>query len=94
LFRLYGQAHLYLDGVRALLDNHVATIMEATGLERHIRVLHDDELIYEKTYPRKPETDGNPFWPSDAEDEDFLLWVHNIVSSPERQSILHEVWDR
>ena len=42
---------------------------------------------YDKTYPRKQDTDGNLIWPSDAEDDDILFWVHNIVGSGERQQI-------
>lgn len=90
LFQSRGKIHLYLDGITATIDGELTTKMETNAQHRRFRAFRGAELICDKTYPRKPETDGNPFWPSDAEDEDILVWVHNIVSSPERQQVLLE----
>ena len=90
LFKSRGEIHLYLGGVNTTIDRELTTRMEADAQSRRFRVYRGSELIFEKMYPRKPDTDGNPFWPSDAEDEDILLWVHLIVGSPERQQVLLE----
>ena len=88
LFRSRGELHLYLDGANTTVDSDLTTNIDTHAQERRFRAFRGAELIYDKTYPRKPDTDGNPFWPSDAEDQDILLWVHNIVGSRERQQIL------
>lgn len=88
LFQCRGKLHLFLDGINATVDCELTTKMGMRGRERYFTVWRGNELIYDKTYPRKPDTDGNPFWPSDEEDEDILLWVHNIASSRERQQML------
>jgi hypothetical protein len=90
LFQDSGRLQLYLDGVNSTIDGELTTSLDANARERRFRAFRGDKLIFEKTYTRKPDSDGNPFWPSDAEDEDAFLWVHNIVSSPERQKILLE----
>jgi hypothetical protein len=88
LFRSRGRIHLFIDGATSIVDDALTTCLEMNGRERCFQAFRDKTLIFEKTYPRKPDTDGNPFWPSDAEDEDVFLWVHNIVGSGERQRIL------
>ena len=88
LFQSHGRIHLFLGGVRATIDRELTTRVEADAQWRRFRAYRGSELIIDKMYARKPDTDGNPFWPSDAEDEDILLWVHHIVGSPERQQIL------
>lgn len=90
LFQSHGKIHLYLGGVNATIDRELMTEMETDAQLRRFRAYRGTELIFDKMYPRKPDTDGNPFWPSDAEDQDILLWVHHIVNSPERQQILLE----
>lgn len=88
MYRHQGKLHLFFDGVTSAVDADLTTSVDTHRRSRRFRAFRSSELIYEKTYPRKPETDGNPFWPSEPEDEDFLLWVHNIVCSPKRQQIL------
>ena len=88
LFRSRDRIYLYLGGVNATVDSELTTTMETGRESRRFRAYLGSEVLFDKVYPRKPDTDGNPFWPSDAEDEDILLWVHHIASSPERQQIL------
>ncbi len=88
LFRSYGRIHLFLGGINATIDPELTTKVETDVQSRWFRAYRGSELIFDKMYPRKPDTDGNPFWPSDAEDEDILLWVHHVVCSPERQQVL------
>jgi hypothetical protein len=88
LFEFCGIIALFLDGVRTTLDDGLTTDVFDCGQDRCFRAYRGSELIYLKNYPPKPDSDGNPFWPSEPEDEDFLLWVHNIARSPERQQIL------
>lgn len=90
LFQYRGRLHLYLDGTSTTIDGGLTTSVDTHAQERRFRAFRGAELIYDKTYPRKPDTDGDPFWPSDAEDEDVFLWVHNIIGSHERQQILLE----
>ena len=94
LFKDNGRLHLYLDGVNTTIDGELTTSIDAYAQERRFRAFRGAKLIFDKTYTRKPDTDGNPFWPSDAEDEDVFLWVHNIIASPERQQILLEQYHR
>ena len=88
LFRSHGRIHLFLGGVNATIGPELTTIVETDAQTRRFRAYRGSELIFDKMYPRKPDTDGNPLWPSDAEDEDILLWLHHVVCSPERQQIL------
>ncbi|MEZ5941950.1 MAG: hypothetical protein R3C18_11200 [Planctomycetaceae bacterium] len=88
LFKSGGEIHLFLDGINAVVDDALTTTVDTNGDERRFQVFWKKKCLYEKTYPRKPDTDGNPFWPSDAEDQDVFLWIHNIVCSHERQQIL------
>ena len=88
LFRYQGELQLILDHIHVRINGDPTTSMETTEQERCFRVFQGSELLYEKRYTRKPESAGNPFWPSEAEDEDILLWIHSIVSSKLRQSIM------
>jgi hypothetical protein len=90
LFQSRGILHLYLDGTTITVDSDLITGMDEQAHERRFRAFRGARVIYDKTYPRRPNTDANPFWPSDAEDEDIFLWIHNIVGSPERQLVLLE----
>ncbi len=93
-FRHNGRLHLYFDGVKTTIDPELTTTLDTVDQENHFQAFRGDELIFEKKYPRKPDTDGNPFWPSDPEDQDIFLFVHNIVGSPERQQQILELPDR
>ena len=88
LFKSRGCLQLFLDGVTSMVDEVLTTALDTNDRERRFRVFRSGKAIYDKTYSRRPDTDGNPFWPSDAEDEDLFLWIHNIVCSTERQRIL------
>ncbi len=88
LFKSRGRIHLFIDGATSTVDDELTTSLDTNDREHCFQAFRDKKPIFKKTYPRKLDTDGNPFWPSDAEDEDVFLWVHNIVGSRERQRIL------
>ena len=82
---------VYLDGLSIEFSSVLKTVMHKENSTNHFQAYEGTGLIYEKAYPEKPETDGNPFWPSQPEDEDILLWIHNILNSSERQDVLLSV---
>lgn len=88
LFALYkadDELQLFLDGTHVTLNKHLRTQLDDDGSYRHFQAFFVNALIFEKRYPAKPNSDGNPFWPSDPEDEDAVLMIHNVANSKERQ---------
>ncbi len=91
LFCLYcddGKVWLHIDGTSAVVDDDLKTTICFDDGDATFRLIIGGATVVEKTYPQKPESDWNPFWTSSPEDEDILLWIHNIVESRERQLIL------
>jgi hypothetical protein len=60
---------------------------------RFFDLILDGAIVEHHTYlVVESDVDSRPFVIWDAEDEDFLLWLHNTLSSPERQAQALRQW--
>lgn len=60
---------------------------------RRFGLIDSGTVVEERNYAiveNNPDT--RPFVIWDDEDEDFLLWMHNVLHSPERRALLFETW--
>ena len=83
-----GELHLILNDQPVPVDQRTTSRIYDLGAKWDFQVYRNNEIVYGVKYPKKPLTDANPFWPSDAEDEDILLFIHNIISSKEKQMVI------
>ena len=48
------------------------------------------EILLEKKYKAERNFDINPFWPTDEEDVDNLLWFYNVLTNTDRIEVIKE----
>jgi len=82
-----GRFFLVTAGRVSEVSGDIQTKIEFRENCRYFSVVNTQGLISETEY--KPETAGSYLtYTEDDEDVDCLLWIHNILNSPERMQIL------
>ena len=58
--------------------------------KRVFRISKGSRVLIQEEYPASKNYDVNPFWPTEEEDEDDLLWFTQVLSLHERRLVLLE----
>lgn len=61
-----------------------------TRQKRVFRILKSSQIVIQEEYPASKEFDVNPFWPTEEEDVDDLLWFTQVLNRHERRLVLLE----
>ena len=88
-FRVGAELYFFIDD---LADLPAAFTLENKNEEskRRFTIKHSGSTVFERCYPAETDYDVNPFWPTEEEDVDPLLWLTNIMNSPERTEVIIE----
>ena len=61
-----------------------------TREKRLFRILKSSREVLQEEYPASKEYDVNPFWPTEEEDVDDLLWFTQVLNRHERRLVMLE----
>lgn len=75
------------------LSSHEMKVKAAVFSRRTFQLIHNGSVVEDQNYVVvENDPDTRPFVIWDDEDEDFLLWMHNMLHSLERKNVALNNW--
>ena len=88
-FRYENEIHVFVDGLVDYLANFEIS-NQKNDKTRRFRIAYRGQSIIDISYEAEEHYDINPFWPTDEEDVDDLLWFDLVLESDSRRQVILE----